>query len=238
MLLRTIVSVTLASAIACFAGSAAAVAIAPTLLSDPGVTLNTTGISTYTTGGDDMAGMVVTAYFDDATSESGVWTVTGTDAGAASGTGWSLSLNDSTTWTGVWTLDLSSLGSVMITGLEINGRPGDTVFDILGPDPDQLGTPGSDQGKPISSVDGPSGLSVTATYRNEVELNSVYYGDLYTILDLEFGGTVGGLVQGDAFSFIADSDNSMAAIVPEPSTGLLLGLGLVMLAGRRTRARG
>ena len=46
-----------------------------------------TVISAYTTGGDDMDGMVITAQFLDGTVEEAIWGTTGRNTGGAFGTG-------------------------------------------------------------------------------------------------------------------------------------------------------
>jgi hypothetical protein len=222
--------------------SAFAAPITPTVSFDPGTTLNTTGLSTFTTSGAQMAGMSVTAYFSGGASETVSWVAGIGDAGSATGTDWSLSFLDSTTFNpNVWTLATTNSLAAAMTRLVIDGQPGDTIFDTI---QDPVTTPDSARGWAFSDVDGPAGLSVAATYRNQVALNSVVYGDLFTVLDIGFspaaGTSGGGLGASSTLTFIADTDNTAIQgdlnPIPEPATIALLGLGLLGLGFMRRKA--
>jgi len=234
---KTIISASiLAVGFSLMGGTVQATPIIPTVSFDSGKTLNTTGLSTFTTAGSDMVGTKVTAFFSDGSSDSATWAVTTTPAGAATGIGWSLTFAGTTTFSPFWELLNSTTGKTL-TSFIIDGQLGSTIFDTI---LDPVTTPGSARGTAFSGVDGPSGLIVDAVYRNQVALNNIVYGDLYTVLDVDFGGTPGGLVNGERLRFTADTDNTLIQNdlnpVPEPETLALIGFGLVglMLSGRKS----
>lgn len=241
MKLNKLANVTALAVTLIASSNAMAVVITPNVSFDLVKTLNTTGLTNATTNGVQMAGMSVTAYFGAIPFETVTWTTAGIgSAGAATGTNWSLGFAGDTTFDLSWELLTTSDLAATMTRLVIDGRPGGTIFDtIIEPET----TAGSARGAPFSAVDGPDGLRVAATYRNQIALNNVVYGDLFTVLDIDFStttGAAGGLGANSRLTFIADTDNTLIKgdirDIPEPGTLALLGLGLLGLGFMRRKA--
>jgi hypothetical protein len=198
----------------------------------PGTTQFVDAITGFTTNGDDMVGMTVTATFNTNTgveTETAIWAATmPADSGEAAGSNFNLT-ESGDTFVSDWTLSfLPSEGS--LTSILIDGFPGNTLFDrTFG---NAIGTPGSSTGNDFAtSFDVPGvAVTITATYMGAVALTgSSPVGDLYRWLriDIDIGGS--GLFNTDGdFVFKADTDNGIGARpTPEPGTLLLLGAGLV-----------
>lgn len=199
---------------------------------------NTDSLTGFATTGSMMDGMSVTAYFLGGGSQTLPWATTGADSGGVSGTGWSLLLSGDT-FSANWTLSTAVGANIALTGLYIDAKPGQTVFDVVS---GSTMTPGSELGWPFSRTNPVSDLFVVnATYAGPLGVGgNPPEGDLFTTLDLAFVAPTGGAYGfTGSMTFRADTDNATTQIVtaPEPVSLIFLGFGLLGLAGLRRRIR-
>ncbi|HEY9711382.1 MAG TPA: hypothetical protein V6D48_24450, partial [Oculatellaceae cyanobacterium] len=149
-----------------------------------------TGFSTY---GNMMSGMRVTANFLNGSSESLIWSATDDDAGGVFGTGWSLTQSGNS-YDSLWTFNSSSQ---VISSLAIAAIPGNTVFDtypyLYGP----LQTNGSAEGWEFQTTVGQGPNSYN--YSDPIDISA---GDLFGTLSLYWNSGFTGSIQ-----FRADTDS-------------------------------
>jgi len=169
---------------------------------DSGTTVWTSSLSGQQTEGDDMAGMKVTAYWSDSSSQKLTWSATGPGAGAVSGSNWSLALAGDT-FSSDWVLTNTSV-TKSIDRLLIDAGTGNSVFDVTFGGLE--GTAGSGIGRTFEVTDGLGQLDITATYRNQVAISGDSpVGDIWRYLDITF--TNSGSFAAGTLKYGADTDN-------------------------------
>ncbi|MBW2016862.1 MAG: PEP-CTERM sorting domain-containing protein [Deltaproteobacteria bacterium] len=180
--------------------------------------------------GGEMDGLRVTVGFSDGSEASVLWSATGSDSGNAIGTGFILSQSGDT-YGKPWSLfNFSTSPNLNIQYLTLEGLyeggSSNIVFDIIDL---ANNTPGSYYGRLEAS-----GAGVSTT--EKVYYQGTFYDDLYAKVTFDFCEDV--LSPGETFSFLLDTDKVKMAPVPEPGTLLLMGSGLLSLAGiRRSRRK-
>lgn len=164
-----------------------------------------TGVTGFTTYGDEMTGMEVIINFQDGSSSNALWGTTGFQSGAASSSGWTLS---HTGYTGIDPWTFTNNTGLTISSLFINAIAGSIVFDV---DTTFEVTPNSSTGVPFTLI---SGVAPAVEYDNIVNVvGSPPAGDLYAWMTLRWAN---GLGSGNSIIFSLDTDKAIEVVDPNP----------------------
>lgn len=209
----------LATALSAVVGVASAATI--TQVTQTGTVYSTAGLTGYSTNGNEMDGMSVTATWINSSGTIFTNTQAWADLpGSPSNDGgvrfvnnsgnndFTLEVSGDTFDSNNWDLEFYISGaSSRLLSLDFDGTTGRTVFDICDGNAycqsNPYGTPGSATGRDFAGFGDFSG-SITATYYNAVAIgNDAPVGDIYAGFRLEFGdGTYAkGLGENSSVSF-------------------------------------
>jgi len=191
---------------------------------DSGNPKNITGITSIDVTGADMAGMGVTVFFENGSSQTGTWSALGANVGGIQMTDWFFTQGGNT-YTGDvsggapdsssfnWKLENTNTSGQGLTKVIVNAEMGNAVLDIIG---DPKTTEASGFGTPFNIIDTMTDLQVKATYLNPVGMGGTSpLGDLFAGFQLEFLNA-GGLQSGSSLNFSLDTDMAMFPAVLPP----------------------
>jgi PEP-CTERM motif len=193
-----------------------------------GVQTDIPGVAGFQTNGARMDGMQVTACFSGIGCEVRAWADGPPNSGGVSGTGWALTVTGDT-FSADWEFDFTNSPGQLLT-LLLDGTNALTIFDrTFG---GAFGTDGSARGLDWTSALGDN-TDIDVFFRDPTTIGGalVPVGDLFQQVFVDFGDT-GPRVD---FTFQQDTDNDSRLQIPEPSTLLLLGLGMLAFAGVHRR---
>lgn len=197
------------------------------IYAEGGVTTDIPGLTGFMTTGSLMDGMQVTACFSGIGCETRAWADLGAGSGGVTGTGWGLSLTGDS-FGGDWQFDFTDSPGQLQT-LLLDGRGALTIFDRTFGGAE--GTLGSARGLDWTSALG-GNTTINVTFLDPTTVGgALAVGDLFQQVFVNFGDT-GPRID---FTFQQDTDNDSRLQVPEPSTLLLLGLGMLAFAGVHRR---
>ena len=196
-----------------------------------GVQTDIPGLTGFQTTGAMMDGMQITACFSGIGCETRAWADGGgPGGGGVTGTGWALRLIGDSFFEN-WEFDFTNDPGQLET-LLLDGRGALTIFDRTFGGAD--GTPGSSLGRDWTSALGDN-TTINVTFLDPTTINGApAVNDIFQQVSVDFG------VTGPSadFAFVQDTDNDSRfnpPTIPEPSTLLLLGLGMLAFAGVHRR---
>jgi hypothetical protein len=216
-----------------------------------GTAYTTPALTGFSTTSAQMAGMVVSWRFaGNATVFSSAWgNIGGGFFGVSGLNGFGLRMEATdNTFTSSWELTNSS--QQRLDFVQMSGAQGRTLFDCgwtgtacanNGNGTGAFGTAGSADGWSHQRTGGTFTGTVLGTYSNRVGLGAAPdVGDLFESLLITFEGSMGA---GLTYTFRADTDSSPSGqdtpmpTIPEPSTYLLMGTGLIGLFSLRRKMK-
>jgi len=215
-----------------------------------GTTFTTPAITGFATTGAEMAGMLVSWRFaGSATVFSSAWGNLGGGFFGVSGlNGFGLRMGGaSDTFTSNWELTNSSTQRLQF--IQMRGAPGRTLFDcgwtgtscVNTGGGGSEGTAASSTGWSHQQTGGTFAGTVLGAYTNSVGVGAnPDVGDLFESLLITFQGDMGASA---TYNFRADTDSSPSGrdvptpTIPEPSTYLLMGTGLLGLMSIRRKRK-
>jgi len=240
--MKKIFSVAICMAVFGWAGNASAVTTVAYETSSP--IFYTSGLTGFSTLGSEMTGMTFTFTLAGGTVKTSTWGSLGSGTyGVVVANG-----NDSLriamsgdSFTTLWDSDdiVNGNNGISIDKFVIDAGAGNAVFDVLS---NSVGTAGSADGRPFSTTNSTGGgFDILATYSGRVALTgNAPVGDLYRYLTVDFiNGQFG--PDYDVIDFYADTDSLKLKgdlnPIPEPTTMLLFGAGILGLAGVARKKR-
>ncbi len=194
----------------------------------PGVTHEIGGIASTFTTSADMVGLEIMVYFEDGSTDFGIWSGNGVFQN-----NWSFTLPPNSSSFSVPFSLTNNTGSD-ITRFALHGADSNTFFDR----DVSTDTPGTFRGRDVLEFTNlQDSQDIDAVFFDEIQVaGSTPQGDIFAGVDISFSDGISG--SNGLFQFRVDTDTSFGLVtstVPEPSTAIQFGIALTVLMSRRRR---